>query len=375
LRLSRITVLHLVGNGGVGGVETFVANLAQHINRETVALSVCILGSERQLAHKLQELDIALTILNWKNRFDVAAAAKLHSLVRRERIDVVHANTGGRIHRFIVRQAGCRAVVTHLHGIAESKVEAVRKGGSAARPYFSRLVAGSDHLLGCSEWMTSSIRSALPALSKRISTLSCGVDLERFRAGSVPRDMRAELDPGNDRLIVGFVGRLVPQKGLGYLIQLAKLVAHRRPDAMFVVVGDGPLRERYTAAARDASLTNLRFVGEQTDVRVAMSAFDMLVVPSEWEPFGVVTLEAMAMAKPVVAFEVDGIREVVLDNVTGILVPHRNVAALAERVLSLGSNPDLRARFGKAGRQRAEALYDSRDTARLAERLYLGLSR
>jgi glycosyltransferase involved in cell wall biosynthesis len=174
--------------------------------------------------------------------------------------------------------------------------------------------------------------------------------------------------------MIAFVGRLVRQKGTQYLMAAARILAQRKPDAVLLVVGDGPLHSLLENSASVAGLTNLRFLGEQTDVRPAIAACDMMVVPSEWEPFGIVSLEAMAMKKPVVAFDVDGIPEIIVHGNTGILVEHRNVDALVHALVALAEDPPARERMGESGRERVEEIFDSRATARNFEQIYQSLA-
>jgi glycosyltransferase involved in cell wall biosynthesis len=117
-------------------------------------------------------------------------------------------------------------------------------------------------------------------------------------------------------------------------------------------------------------LDGVRFVGEKSDVQPYLALFDVLIVPSEWEPFGITILEAMAMEKPVIAFDVDGIPEVVQDKVTGLLTPHRDVTALAQAITLLVDSPGLRTDLGKSGRQRVQHSFRAAVTARELERIY-----
>lgn len=155
-----------------------------------------------------------------------------------------------------------------------------------------------------------------------------------------------------------FVGRIVPQKGLSYLLQAMRLSC--RPYRL-AVHGDGyEASKTYTLARRLGLAHRVNFLG-WTDKEKLMALYKscaLLVVPSVWpEPFGMVGPEAMAHAKPVVAFDVGGIRDWLEHGVTGYLVPSRDIRQLAERIEQLLAEPELAQRMGRAGREKAFRLY------------------
>ncbi len=160
-------------------------------------------------------------------------------------------------------------------------------------------------------------------------------------------------------LVVGTVGRLRPWKGQKLFLQAMLLVAEAVPEARFLVVGGTPLgaEPEYVQVLHDmATERPLRgrvvFSGQLTDVRPALAAMDVFVHAGEPEPFGLVNLEAMAMARPVVAFAHGALPEIVAAGKTGLLLPPGETAVLAEAVVTLLREPERRRRLGLAGRQR-----------------------
>ena len=186
--------------------------------------------------------------------------------------------------------------------------------------------------------------------------------------------------PQRDRLTVGAVARLSSEKGLEYLL---RAVAHirDRADASFqnqppidvVLAGDGPEREKLEWLTAELRLNErVRFLGEVPHEQVpdVLQSLDIFAMPSTWEGFGVAALEASAMRLPVVASNIHGIPDVVLDDETGILVPPRDERALADAILRLMNDRPLRERMGDAGRAYVEREYRWQDNMRLLERLY-----
>ncbi len=154
--------------------------------------------------------------------------------------------------------------------------------------------------------------------------------------------------------IVGVAGRLAAEKGVSVLLEAMKDVLARVPKARLVVAGDGPERPALERQARDLGIDNrVAFLGMRADLPRVLAALDVFVLPSLYEGFGLVVLEAMAVGVPVIATRVGGVPEVIEDGVTGLLVPAGDAKKLAEAVFRLEDNP-----------RQAEALAD-RGSARL----------
>ena len=158
--------------------------------------------------------------------------------------------------------------------------------------------------------------------------------------------------------LVGFVGRLAPQKGCEYLIQAAPAVLKGHPDACFQLIGDGPERARLEGLAASLGVSAaVEFAGFDPHPARRMRLMSVLAVPSIYEPLGIVALEGMAMGVPVVASAVGGLPETIVDGSTGILVKPADPAALAAALVELIDSPERARRMGAAGRERALASF------------------
>jgi glycosyltransferase involved in cell wall biosynthesis len=188
--------------------------------------------------------------------------------------------------------------------------------------------------------------------------------------------MRAQLGIAPDAFVVGTVGRLVPIKGIEYLIEAFAQI-HRRQgpqEGKLVIVGDGPLRAVLGQCAESHGVSgNVRFLGMRTDVYNLMSAFDVFVLSSLHEGVPMVLLEAMALGVPIVASRVGGIPEILQDRREALLVPARDAGALASQIGVLAGSSELRAEMIRAARVRVETQFSIQSSAAKMREMYRSL--
>jgi D-inositol-3-phosphate glycosyltransferase len=220
----------------------------------------------------------------------------------------------------------------------------------------SRIVGAADRLVAANEVERAQLVREFGADPRRVASIPCGVDTDLFRPGA-SAEARAALGLDAGPLLL-YVGRIAPIKGLTTLLDAVARLAARLPGLRLLVVGgeaDEPvdgheirLRRRIDALGLGEAV---RFVGAQPQhaLRDFYVAADALVLPSYYESFGMVALEAMACGTPVIASRVGGLTTTVRDGVTGFLVPEGDVAALAERLEHLLGDADLRWRVGREG--------------------------
>jgi glycosyltransferase involved in cell wall biosynthesis len=186
----------------------------------------------------------------------------------------------------------------------------------------------------------------------KIRVVPNGVDTERFKPSGGCETIKHQIGI-DDKLCVLFVGRLIPRKGLPFLIEAAKHIVKEFSQTMFVVVGDGPLKNNLRAHLEKMNLTgNFVFLGDVNEkvLPALYNCADVFVLPSIQEGQGIALLEAQATAKPVVAFNVGGVREAVLDKETGFLMKPDS-RLLAEAVMKLLASHSLREKMGSSGRE------------------------
>lgn len=189
----------------------------------------------------------------------------------------------------------------------------------------------------------------------RIHTIYYGYQTEPGDPAALRREVREELGIPPEQTVIGMVCRLIEQKGIPYGIQAFSQIAEQFPDTILLIVGEGKLRSSLEAQVKTLKLENrVRFLGWRADGARVMAGFDIFLMPSLWEGFGLVMLEAMAHGLPIIGSAVSAIPEVVVNGETGLLVPPRDENRLAEAMTMLLRDAPLRKHMGLMGLERLE---------------------
>jgi glycosyltransferase involved in cell wall biosynthesis len=281
-------------------------------------------------------------------------------LLREERPDLVHAHMpiSGLIARTAARLAGVPRVAYTCHGYLFNQ-----PGSWPRRAVSWALEWGAARLT--ETYLTVSAEEAEDArrlgISRQAVAVGNGRDPARFCPDPEMRArLRAELGVPEHRVVVVAVSRLVRIKGYPELVAAMREV----PDADLWVVGERLASDRgedmEAVFAASGLGPRLRLLGYRADIPAVLAAADIFALPSHFEGLPMSVIEAMLAGLPVVATDIRGPREQVVDGATGLLVPRGEVAALARALCHLAERPDLRARMGAAGRMRALDRYDER---------------
>jgi len=234
-----------------------------------------------------------------------------------------------------------------------------------ARFYKRFLLSQAEVITATSHYLARVTAQYAPP-GRRIHVVPFGVDCGIFKP--VKRKER------QDDFVVGFVKHLEPKYGPEYLIRAMRRVVDKHPRARLLMVGSGSMREELEALVDDLGLrSRVIFTGAipHKDVPRTLAKMDILAMPSIHDAFGVAALEAQAMEVPVVATRVGGIPEVVEDGMTGVLVEPRNVEQLAQAIIGLLEDPDLRMEMGRKGREYVLAHYQWKENAAEMEEIYV----
>ncbi len=291
-------------------------------------------------------------------------ARRVRRIVRELRPDLLHA-----LHLtsygFLAGLCNVRPTIVSVWG-----TDILEAPGWSPLHYFATryALARADHVTATGlRLANATLRYTPPA--KPVTVVPYGVDLSRFqpleRNGAHPSDV-----------VVGAVARLSPEKGLDDLLRAAAQLIGQRMSLRVVLAGDGPSRARLTRLAEQLGIAErVHFLGEVSHERVpaVLGELDVFAMPSRAEGFGVAALEAQAMELPIVATRVHGIPDVVQDGVSGLLVPARDVGALAGAIAQLAGDAELRAVMGRAGRAFVEERYRWEESTAQMDCLYRSL--
>jgi glycosyltransferase involved in cell wall biosynthesis len=306
---------------------------------------------------------------------DLIAIGQLCAFFRKERPVIVHTHTpkANLLGRLAARMAGVPVVLGTEHGFYFYKMQGLAR---AFHVYLARLGAqlADATMVTNQEDYDTSLRERIIESSKLVYQVGgLGVDLGRFKPTIDGSGVRSSLGIPPDALVVGFVGRLTPEKGCTEFVEAAALVQREIEHVHFLIIGpsEGDTRSKLEKLVSSLHLDHrVHFLGARTDVSMFYAAMDLFTLPSYREGVGLVLEEAAAMGKPVVATDVRGCSEVVVVGETGLLVPPRDSAQLAEAILRLLRDADLRQQMGKAARQRAERVFDQLRVANEMDTLY-----
>jgi glycosyltransferase involved in cell wall biosynthesis len=354
-----------------GGAERLASLVAMRLDPERFERVLCAtrLPTQPTLVDELEAAGVRVLSLDRRGRFDLLAWRPLVRLLRRDPVDVLHSHMfGSNVWGTVLgRLNRVPVIVAHEHTWSY-------EGQPHRRLVDRELIA---------RWASVFLAVSREDRRRMIEVEGISPDDVRFLPIGIPplpapsgRDVRAELGIGPAAPLVGTVCELRPQKALEVLFEAATLLRERAPELRVLVAGDGPDRERLERLVRRHGLESVvTLLGLRRDVPDLLAAFDVCVCCSDFEGSPLAVMEYMAAGRPVVATRVGGVPELVLDGVTGCLVPRRDPAALADAVAGLLADPGRRRRLGDQGRLRQRREFDLDGTVRRLEDLYETLFR
>lgn len=361
---TPLRVLMILDSYNFGGAENLIAELGRFepLTLQTSVASLAPQTSGRNaLFNRLADARLNPTYISVRKLLDPRGFVRLVRTLRDANVDVVHAHLGysAILVPLAARLVG-KPVVATLHLSPQphtSHGEWVKERMSVRIPArLGRLVLVSQHafdqyarLHGPARWTWRAIPN--------------GVDINRYNADHGPRS--------TERPVWAMVAALRPDKNHLDLVRAWAGVVDVYPDATLLIIGDGPSRGDIETAVAEAGLENsIQLLGRREDVPEILRTVDGVVSASVDEALPTALIEAGASGLPVVASDAGGTREIVIDGVTGRLVPLRDVPALTEALVEVIGNPDLAAKFGAAARIQAEEKYSMRTWVTRLEQLY-----
>ena len=353
---DRLTVLHTEASLGFGGQERRILRELEGLDPARFrGLLLCQPGS--RLGYVTEERKIPTIRFKMRSAYDPVAFVKILQLLKRERVDVIHAHSS--------RDAWLAGAAGKLLGVPVFRTRHLLTpiGG----PYvYARL---ADLVLTVSEDVRRYLISAgVPG--EKIIAVPTGINLKRFDPARPDLvDMRARFNLPRDAFVIGLIAVLRKAKGHRFLLQAVKRLAPEFPQVKLLIAGTGPQEQNIKNLVKELGLgEQVLMLGHQDDIPSLLRALDVFVLPAQEEALGTALVEATAMGVPVIATRIGGIPEVVGE--TGLLFESEDVEALANHLRTLIRSPELAARLRVQGAARARELYDENIMVRRTEELY-----
>ena len=365
----KIKVLHLITSLEVGGAQYGLLLGLPRFNSEKYEHIVCSLMDRIQMAEQFQQAGIEVRSLGLKTKIDFSVAIRLRSLLKEVKPDVLHT--------YLLHSNVLGRIVGRLTGVPKI-IGSERTIGQAR--YWGRLLTKLTNPLTDAVEVNSQtgaivIEDSLGVPREKIELVKSGVNLDEFSKPTKSAEIRTELGLIQDQHLVLYVGRLRPVKGVEFGIRAFALVKNQRPNLYMALAGEGEQLCKLQNLVNDLGINNhVKFLGVRNDLPDLLAAADSIWIPSLNEGFPRTAIEAMAAGKPVVATRVGGTPEAIIDGKTGILVPAKDIPAMAEALISLIDDTLLRERLGAAGAKLAKKNYSINNYVNRLNELYCRLT-
>lgn len=355
-------VLYIVEGDG-GGAVTHVLTLASQLEKWNVEPSIVFITPGPSVG-AARNWGITYRILPCRFFPDFILMRRIAAIIEEEKVDIVHTHTirgnfYGRMAVLLRRMPTVSMTTVHSFLIDELggsthiglKQRMLYHRETLTRRFVDRFVSVS-RTLG-DKLLQEGIKR------DRLSVICHGIPIPSISDNNFRESrLRAEFGIKKEETVIGIVGRLVPVKNHKLFLSAAERVLRWVPGVKFLIVGDGVLRTNLEQLTRDLNIAeSVIFTGWRNDIEECMKAIDVLVLSSTTESQGLVILEAMSFARPVIATNVNQVSETVINGKTGLLIPSNDVEALVEAMLKLLKNDNLAKRFGTQGRALVEEKY------------------
>jgi glycosyltransferase involved in cell wall biosynthesis len=306
---------------------------------------------ETELAKRAAAQGVPVKLLAFRGDFDPFTIARLARFMKQERIEVVLTNMDKEL-----RSGGIAAKIARVRAVIPRRgIDYPLKNRWHYRFAYNVLAA---RLIANSAATKQALLRNAPWLDpERIVVIYNGIDMQPFLQPS-RRCLRTEWNVPKDTPLLGFVGQLDKRKGIDVLLAAFDRIRRKVPQARLVLAGRGPLQEMIESKVHRQNWGDaILLPGFIDDVVAVMQAIDILLLPSLWEGFGLVLIEAMAAGKPAISTNISSMPEIIADGQTGYLVPPGDAETLANRAIELLQNLSLREQFGNAARRRVAAFF------------------
>jgi glycosyltransferase involved in cell wall biosynthesis len=380
-------VCHVITRLIVGGAQENTVNSCIGLIERGYDVDLVIgpqTGPEGSLARQAREAGVPILVVDEMRRallpwHDAIACRALWRLFKQKQYDMVHTHSGkaGFLGRLAAHRAGVPMIVHTIHGPSFYKYQ--NPVGNLVFRTAERLAGKwTTHFVSVADAMSEQYLAAGIGDAGQYTTIRSGMDTAAFVRARRDESLRASLGIGDGEMVVGKVARLFKLKGHEYLIEAAPRIVAAVPKVKFLLVGDGSYRERFERAVTRMGLRDrFVFVGlvPPTEIPSYMAQMDVLAHLSLREGLPRTLPQALATGKPVVAFDVDGAREVCRTGETGFLVKAEDVDGLVAAVIRLLQDKELAGKLGRQGRELVQEQFTNKAMVDQLDLLYRRLAK
>ena len=371
MNYRKIKILETIRQGQIGGGESHVLDLVRNLNKsefEPVVLSF----THGPMVDELKKMNIKTYVVETLKPFNLTTYNAVKNILKTEDIDILHAHGTRALSNtiFPARSMGIPIAYT-VHGWSfhQDQPFHIRRVRELSEKFLT------DHVNVTISVSMSNQRDGIQRFNmKRSQVINYGIDLTRFQPDKTHSDLRTELGIQPGKTVVGYLVRMTIQKDPFTLIKAIAEVSKVTRNIQFLFIGDGDLKEASIKLAAELGISDMvTFHPFRTDIPDVLNTFDIYTLPSLWEGLPIGLLEAMAMKKAVIATPVDGTKEAIREGVNGLLIPCKDHQGLAQAILRLHNNSELRKTLASEARKTVENYFDVNMMVRNNEALYRSL--
>ncbi len=367
--MSNKTILHIISQLGMGGAERQLYLLLKGLRSQYDFIVVSYDKERLDYMDAIQSLGVQVIVilkgpgLIGRLRF----LKELRNLIRTIAPDIVHtwlssANFWGRIACLLSKKK--RRIIASVRNVGEMDKKILET-------LADRLLAKKTDVIIANTFAARNYMLSYKIPEKKIRVIHNGIDPKSYDFSATKGEIRKQLSIPQDKVLIGTVGRMMPQKNHFMFVEVAREILRKRNDVHFVLVGDGELRQNIEALISKYGLCEMfTLTGQRDDIPQLLRAFDIFILTSLWEGLPNVIMEAMCARLPVVATDVGGVSELISPGENGFLVPPNDINSMVRDINKLIDSAKLRSDFGLSGRSKIERQFSLKNTYDLYSSIY-----
>ncbi|MFZ1289725.1 MAG: glycosyltransferase family 4 protein [Melioribacteraceae bacterium] len=357
---------HLGYEGILHGAGKYYLNTIPNFDKSVFDITLCVVRKEDQLTSIFKSAGIKIIHLN-RSKYDPRTLLDLIKICKNEKIKLIHTHGYGsdNFGRVIAKILRIPSII-HAHDNNSNYPTHQKIADILLRSYTNKAIA-----------ISNSVKESCIAIRKidteKLIVLNNGVELEKFQPEENVdfQNIKNQFNINSKVKVIGTVARLRKEKGIEYLIESSPFILKKFPNTVFLIAGDGPLREELENKVEKLNVkSNFIFAGFYLDIPSILSIIDIFVAPSINEGLGLGIIEAMSMGKPIVASNVGGIKEILTNNKSGLLVQSENPELLADKINCLLDDENFAKTLAKNA-QLESRKYDNNLHVKRLENIYL----